>query len=89
MLTESNPMPDNSMTLTMALDKTEEHFGMVASLKLPISLRAMKSMGKFIEQAYGKNCVMREQPKGWLMIEKINPDKIVKEPLPCPTTHPC
>jgi len=42
--------------------------GDVAYLRMPIALSAMAAMNRFVEKAYGKDCVCTEQPKGWLKI---------------------
>ena len=42
--------------------------GDVAYLRMPLALSAMDAMNRFVEKAYGKDCVCTEEPKGWLKI---------------------
>jgi len=42
--------------------------GDVAYLRMPLALSAMTAMNRFIEKAYGKDCVCTEEPKGWLKV---------------------
>ena len=46
--------------------------GDVAYLRMPLALSAMNAMNRFVEKAYGKDCVCTEQPKGWLRISTPN-----------------
>lgn len=42
--------------------------GTVAYLRMPLALSAMYAMNRFVEKAYGKDCVCSEEPKGWLKV---------------------
>jgi len=42
--------------------------GVVAYMRMPIPLSSMKAMNRFVQNAYGKDCVCTEEPKGWLQI---------------------
>jgi len=42
----------------------------VASVKMPLPLSSMEAMNEFIEKAYGKDAVCKEEPKGWIKIWK-------------------
>ncbi len=47
--------------------------GDVAYFRMPLALSAMDAMNRFVEKAYGKDCVCTEQPKGWLKVSTPNP----------------
>ena len=42
--------------------------GDVAYFRMPLALFAMLDMNRFIEKAYGKDCVCTEDPKGWIKV---------------------
>jgi len=46
--------------------------GDVAYFRMPLALSAMDAMNRFIERAYGKDCVCTEEPKGWLKVSTPN-----------------
>jgi hypothetical protein len=46
--------------------------GDVAYLRMPLALSAMDAMNRFVEKAYGKDCVCTEEPKGWLKVSTPN-----------------
>ena len=46
--------------------------GDVAYFRLPLALSAMGAMNRFIERAYGKDCVCTEEPKGWFKVSTVN-----------------
>jgi len=46
--------------------------GDVAYLRMPLALSAMNVMNRFVEKAYGKDCVCTEEPKGWLKVSTHN-----------------
>ena len=54
--------------------------GDVAYLRMPLALSAMDSMNRFVEKAYGKDCVCTVEPKGWLKVSTPNKG-------PCVLTH--
>ena len=49
--------------------------GVVAYLGMPLKCSSMMQMDAFIAEAYGKDCVCDEQPKGWLRI-RTKPESI-------------
>ena len=44
----------------------------VAYFRMPLALSAMDAMNRFVEKAYGKDCVCTEEPKGWLKVSTPN-----------------
>ena len=46
--------------------------GDVAYFRMPLALSAMDAMNRFVEKAYGKDCVCTEDPKGWLKVSTPN-----------------
>ena len=40
--------------------------GDVAYLRMPLAVSAMDAVNRFVEKAYGKDCVCTEEPKGWM-----------------------
>jgi hypothetical protein len=64
-------MGDMTMKLELvaACGKPE---GDVAYLRMPLALSAMDALNRFVEKAYGKDCVCTEEPKGWLKVSTHN-----------------
>lgn len=56
-----------STAIFQPIDETPK--GIIAYLRMPLACSALLAMDKFVEKAYGKGCVMSENPKGWLMIQ--------------------
>lgn len=60
----------SDVTLTLSpVHQCGKPAGIVAYLRLPIPLAAMRSMGSFLSAAYGPDATVSEEPKGWLRIE--------------------
>lgn len=53
--------------------------GDVAYCRMPFALSAMHALNSFIEQAYGKDCVCTEDPKGWIKISTPSIRRAAKE----------
>jgi hypothetical protein len=63
------------VTLTLKLEPCAavgKPSGDVAYMRMPLALSAMDAMNRFVEKAYGKDCVCTEDPKGWLKVSTPN-----------------
>ena len=62
--------------------------GDVAYLRMPLALSAFSAVNRFVELAYGKDCVCTEDPKGWLKISTPNSALCPAPAAPANTTAP-
>lgn len=42
--------------------------GVVAMVRLPLPVQALRQLDRFIAAAYGRGAVCREEPQGWLEV---------------------